>query len=168
MIAVGSGGVGGGVTNMCAGGTVGGNRPVDVRVFASMPSRTPPAPLRAPLLHRLAVAHRTQSGGGLLVDLAVAHAYAISLLRSHLDGSTKDSKGNEFWNATDACCNADGSTVDDSGYLSALLWDIRAQYNVDPNRVYVFGHGNGGFMAYRMACDHSLQVSGVASLGGAT
>lgn len=83
------------------------------------------------------------------------------------DGS-RDAAGNRFWNATDACCNFFGSTVDDSAYLRALLDEVARRYRVDAGRVYVFGHSNGGFMAYRMACEHADAIAAIGSLAGAT
>ncbi|MFO0615298.1 MAG: PHB depolymerase family esterase [Polyangiaceae bacterium] len=80
---------------------------------------------------------------------------------------TPDQQGRQFWNATDACCNFYGSTVDDSGWLTALIDAISAKYNVDPKRVYLFGHSNGGFMAYRMACEHADRIAAIGSLAGA-
>jgi len=82
------------------------------------------------------------------------------------DGTT-NAKGERFWNATTGCCNFFGSTVDDSAYLSDLLRSVADGYHVDARRVYLVGHSNGGFMAYRMACDHAEQVTAVASFGGA-
>lgn len=79
----------------------------------------------------------------------------------------KDRTGAPFWNATRACCNFGNVTTDDSTYLSQLVVDISAAYNVDAKRVYFVGHSNGGFMSYRMACDHSEQVAAIASLAGA-
>jgi polyhydroxybutyrate depolymerase len=73
-----------------------------------------------------------------------------------------------FWNATDACCNFYGSTVDDSSYLDAVLADIRGKFNVDAKRVYVVGHSNGGFMTHRMACDHASEIAAVMALAGDT
>ena len=70
-------------------------------------------------------------------------ADSIGFLYVHPDGS-KDSAGDEFWNATEACCDIHGSGIDDSGYLQGLIRDIEAAYSVDPKRVYVVGHSNGG------------------------
>ncbi|MCA9543335.1 MAG: alpha/beta hydrolase fold domain-containing protein [Myxococcales bacterium] len=77
-----------------------------------------------------------------------------------------DSAGSPFWNATDTCCDFDGSGVDDVGYLTALLAEAKAAIHVDAGRVVLIGHSNGGFMAYRMACDAADQVTAVVSLAG--
>jgi polyhydroxybutyrate depolymerase len=74
---------------------------------------------------------------------------------------------NPYWNASDACCNFEGTDVDDSAYLRRIIDQIEAGYSVDPARVYVVGHSNGGFMAYRMAYEHSDVVAGIVSLAGA-
>jgi polyhydroxybutyrate depolymerase len=74
---------------------------------------------------------------------------------------------NRFWNASDACCNFFGADNDDSAYLRRLIDEIKARYNVDPGRVYVIGHSNGGFMSYRMAYEHSDAVAAIVSLAGA-
>ena len=154
----GSGADDGGV---CGQAPVGGSRPVQVRTFTTYNCNTP-----SPLVILL---HDYASSGAeaeAYFNFA-AQADALGFLYAHPDG-TKDSQGNEFWNATDACCNVDGSTVDDSSYLATLLQQIHVQFNTDLDRVYVFGYGNGGFMAYRFACDHYLDVAVVADLGGAT
>jgi len=74
---------------------------------------------------------------------------------------------NRFWNASDACCDFFGSDVDDSGYVLAIINDIKLNYNVDDDRVYLIGHSNGGFMSYRAAYDHSNTIAAIASLAGA-
>ena len=79
----------------------------------------------------------------------------------------QNSTGSQYWNATDYCCGF-GSSVDDSGYLKDLIDAIKAEANIDAKRVYVFGHSNGGFMAHRMACDHSDSIAAIVSLAGAT
>lgn len=83
------------------------------------------------------------------------------------DGSA-DPRGNRFWDATDACCNFTGAPVDDVGYLSDVIADVEAEYPVDPARVYLVGHSNGGFMAYRMACGYGGDIAAVVSIAGAT
>jgi polyhydroxybutyrate depolymerase len=85
----------------------------------------------------------------------------------HPDG-TRNPDGDPFWNATDACCNAYDQPVDDSAYLEAIIERVRATYNVDPTRIYLFGVSNGGFMAYRMACDHADKIAAIASFASAT
>lgn len=95
-------------------------------------------------------------------------------LRSQVDGQqfmlcvpegTQNFSGDRFWNATDVCC---GFGVDDSGYLRGLIETIIAEQPVDLDSIHVTGHSNGGFMSYRMACDHADLVASVASLAGAT
>ena len=89
------------------------------------------------------------------------------VLTVYPDGNT-DPTGNQFWNATDACCDLFASGADDSTYLRALLDDVRKGFAVDPKAIYFAGHSNGGFMSYRMACEHSDVVTAVVSLAGAT
>lgn len=79
---------------------------------------------------------------------------------------TRDSGRDQFWNATDACCDLDGSGVDDSTYLSRLIDTVKDSYAVDADRVFIIGHSNGGYMAHRMACDHADQITAIASLAG--
>ncbi len=78
----------------------------------------------------------------------------------------KDSTGHLYWNATDTCCDYDGSGMDDAGYLRALVEGLTSRYNVDTNRIYFIGHSNGGAMANRMACQHADLVAGIVNMGG--
>ena len=93
-------------------------------------------------------------------------ADAHGFLYAYPDG-TLDSLKFRFWNATDGCCNLFMKAVDDVGYLNALIDDVSAKYNVDPKRIYVVGHSNGGFMSHRTACDLSPRVAAIVSLAGA-
>jgi polyhydroxybutyrate depolymerase len=81
-----------------------------------------------------------------------------------------DSFGQRFWTATDACCNLfnQGGPNDDSQYLRTLIDRIRQSLAIDGERIWIAGHSNGGFMAHRMACDHSRIIAGIVSLAGAT
>lgn len=81
---------------------------------------------------------------------------------------TPDGDGNRFWNATDACCDFDGSDVDDVAYLADLVTQIGTVTPIDPKRVYLVGHSNGGFMSYREACERAPIFAAIVSLAGAT
>jgi polyhydroxybutyrate depolymerase len=74
--------------------------------------------------------------------------------------------GYQSWDATGACCNFTGPPVDDVAYLGGLIEEAIDERPIDPDRVYLFGHSNGGFMAYRMACDLADELAAVASLAG--
>ncbi len=80
-------------------------------------------------------------------------------------GST-DSRGNAFWNATDACCNFEGRQIDDYAWLSTLVAEAREIVTV--SSVHVIGYSNGGFMAYRLACDGLDGLVSVVSLAGSS
>ncbi|PWU48681.1 hypothetical protein DLJ47_27830 [Micromonospora sp. S4605] len=80
---------------------------------------------------------------------------------------TVDRDGKRFWNATEACCDFHDSGGDDVAYLEGLLDTVESTYSVDPARVYLVGHSNGGFMAYRMACERSVRITAIVSLAGA-
>ena len=95
------------------------------------------------------------------------YAESESFLYAYPTGTT-DFFSNPFWNATDACCNLFGSSVNDVNYLLALVDEIRTQFSVDPWRVHFTGWSNGAFMSYRMSCDHADLVASMASLAGAT
>ena len=148
-----------GAADASDGGLV-GKRPYTMRVPTSYDAARPtPFVL---LLHGYAA-----SGG--LQDLYfgfTAMAEEKGFLYAFADGKT-DAKGNKFWNATDGCCNFDGNPVDDVAYLTAILDDVEARYNVDRKRVYIVGHSNGGFMAHRMACEIAPRVAAIVSLAGA-
>ena len=79
----------------------------------------------------------------------------------------KAGKNNRFWNATAACCDMQHSEVDDSAYLIGLINEVKAQFAVEANHVYLIGHSNGGFMSHRLAYDHPGTIAAIASLAGA-
>ena len=82
------------------------------------------------------------------------------------DGSP-DHQGRRFWNAGAACCNFDHRAIDDVARLGGLIDSWRARPDVDPKRVFVMGHSNGGFMTERLACALGERISGAVSLAGA-
>lgn len=142
--------------------------PIDLgrgRIAFDVPSSYDPA-TPAPLVILL---HGRGASGAIQESYFRLGAFAdeFGFLYAYPDGAL-DSQGSLFWNGTDACCDFFGSGIDDSSYLRELIETIRRQCNVDRYRIYFVGHSNGGFMAYRMACDHARVVAGIASLAGAT
>ena len=49
-------------------------------------------------------------------------------------------EGNTFWNASDACCDFFSTEVDDSAYVADIIKEVKAQFTVDNNRIYLVGH----------------------------
>lgn len=84
------------------------------------------------------------------------------------DGTEEPSpEKRRFWNASKACCNFFATPLDDSAYVMNIIKTVQAQYNIDPRRIYLIGHSNGGFMSYKAAYEHSDVIAGIASLAGA-
>jgi polyhydroxybutyrate depolymerase len=139
---------------------IGGQRPVTVRVPSGY-QKGRPVPL-------LVLLHGHSSDAAAVDDYF--HLQPVLDERGVLyvvPNGTRDSAGDRFWNATDACCDLYDSGVDDSGYLQDVIQQAQDRYTVDPRRIFVVGHSNGGFMAYRMACDHSDTVAAIVSVAGA-
>ncbi len=140
---------------------VGRNRPVTVHVPARYDASRPAGLVI--LLHGYGASGLGTDDYFRLARAADARGYVYA----YPDG-TKDSNGNRFWNATDACCNFDRSRVDDVAYLAGVIAEIQAKLAIDPKRIALVGHSNGGFMSYRMACDRADTIAAIVSLAGAT
>ena len=80
---------------------------------------------------------------------------------------TKDNLENNFWNSGKSCCNFNNKDVDDVAYLDSLIDKALAAANINPKKVYLFGHSNGAFMSYAYLCSGSKKIAGVAGLAGA-
>lgn len=78
-----------------------------------------------------------------------------------------DANNSHFWNADPACCAFGSQKPDDSAYIAGLIDEAVANWPIDPKRVFVIGHSNGSFMAYRLACDHADKIAAIAGLAGA-
>ncbi|MGI9611737.1 MAG: alpha/beta hydrolase family esterase [Acidimicrobiales bacterium] len=82
-------------------------------------------------------------------------------------GTAEAENGRLFWNASSACCDYLRTGVDDVAYLEALLDEAVAVRPIDPARVFVFGYSNGGFMAYRLACESADRIAAMVVVAGA-
>jgi polyhydroxybutyrate depolymerase len=135
-------------------------RPYDLHVPKGW-DRTHPAPLVL-FFHGYGGRGSTAAGQIQLGELSDAKGFVLAAP----DG-TPDNQGSRFWNATDACCDLQGRGIDDVAYASWILDDVASKLPIDPKRVYVMGHSNGGFMALRLACDLSTRIAAAVSLAGA-
>lgn len=117
------------------------------------------------LLHGYGANKEIQLGYFGLEPLALDRGFLLAVP----DGDT-NALGQQYWNATDSCCSGGDPDGEPNhvAILRALIDDVARQHAVDPDRVYMIGHSNGGFMSYRMACDASDLVAAVVSLAGAT
>lgn len=137
----------------------GGDRPVELQVPDLSDGEDKPLVM---LLHGYGATGLLQTAYLQLADVPADHG-AFFLAP---DG-TRDSTGRLFWAATDACCGENPPEVDDVAYLGGLIDAISADWPVDPERVFVIGHSNGHFMAYRLACERADVIAGIAGLAGA-
>jgi len=78
-----------------------------------------------------------------------------------------DYSGRRFWNASGSCCNFDGLEVDHVAAISEWIDAALKHPRVDARRVYIVGFSNGGFMAYRAACEIAPRLRGIFSIAGA-
>lgn len=84
------------------------------------------------------------------------------------DGSGPLSNRLLTWNAGPNCCGwALDNTIDDVGFLVAVLDDLAGRVEFDPRRVYMTGHSNGAMMTYRFALEASDRVAAIVPVGGA-
>ena len=138
-----------------------GSRPFNLFVPTTY-SPTAPAPLV------VALSGYNQTGAQLEKYLKLTSvAQADGFLYVHPDGS-KDGHGIRFWNGTPECCNFFTPNIDDVGYIMSIINQISAQYSVDPNRIYIIGHSNGGFLANALACKHADQIAAIVNIAGGT
>ncbi|MBN2378959.1 T9SS type A sorting domain-containing protein [candidate division WOR-3 bacterium] len=58
------------------------------------------------------------------------------------------------------------STVDDVGFIDALIDTVRAGYNVDTLRIHAAGFSNGASMCYRLACELGSRIAAIGPVAG--
>ncbi|MEJ7598753.1 MAG: hypothetical protein WKG01_12665 [Kofleriaceae bacterium] len=140
--------------------TFGGDRFVDLRIPADFEDGR-----RYPLVVVLhgytinGVVQEAYLGTKALVDAGDAFVVAPT--------GTYNSQNKPFWNADPACCDFEGQAPDDVDYLATLIEDIADAWPIDRDAVHVVGHANGGFMAYRLACERAELMASIIVIAGA-
>ena len=69
--------------------------------------------------------------------------------------------GYTMWNA-----GLMASSIDDSGFLMALLDSLAEQYPINLDSVFFTGFSMGGFMTHRMAIEHGDRITACAPVSG--
>jgi polyhydroxybutyrate depolymerase len=138
----------------------GGDRPVTLQVPPGYDA-SEPTPLLL-VVHGYGATGEIQTAYTGLGNLVAEHGYLLLAPDGLVDPGDR-----QYWNATPACCDFWKSGVDDVAYPTGLIEEVDEHYNVDRDRVVVFGHSNGGFMAYRLACDRPDVFRSIVSLAGA-
>jgi polyhydroxybutyrate depolymerase len=70
------------------------------------------------------------------------------------------------WNGGACCGYAQDNSVDDVGFVRAVVRDLRASLTVDPKRIYAAGMSNGGILSHRLACQAADLFAAVAPVAG--
>ncbi len=66
------------------------------------------------------------------------------------------------WNAGWCCDYASEHNINDVKFISELVDKLAAEYKINPKKVYVTGHSNGGMLAYRLACEIPHKIAAIA------
>lgn len=56
--------------------------------------------------------------------------------------------------------------TDDLGFINELIDTLVNSYRADPKRIFVVGFSNGATMAFRVGCELSHKIAGLAAVGG--
>lgn len=120
-------------------------------------------------------AHLSVHAHPLLVALHQLHGSAAKFeARSRLDAAAErhgvlvvypDGVGHS-WNAGTCCQPAAGESVDDVGFLTAVVHDVSRRVHVDADRIAVTGFSNGAMMSYRLVCERADLVHVAIAVAG--
>lgn len=93
--------------------------------------------------------------------LGMITIYPLGLLIEH-PRKDQNNKIVTHWNSHSFL----NSKVDDVAFISTLIDEAIDTYNVDPDRVYITGMSNGGFMTYNLMCNIPEKIAAAASVTG--
>jgi polyhydroxybutyrate depolymerase len=102
-------------------------------------------------------AYYTSLHNAVGVDDIVIYPNAISPKAGQLSG----------WNAGFCCGSGREQGVDDAGFIVELVSTVQNEYGIENAKTYVVGFSNGGFMAQKVAIEHSEVISSAAVVSGA-
>lgn len=116
-----------------------------------------PLPLVVGLHGGTGTAQQFQRSSGMNV-----HAEALGSIAVYPNGTG----ALQTWNAGHCCGSSLRQTIDDVGFIRAVVTELQANLAIDPARIYATGMSNGGMMAYRLAAEASDLFAAVAPVSG--
>jgi len=75
-----------------------------------------------------------------------------------VDGQWNDGRGRTVRHAKD------NSSVDDVGFIDAIIDELASEFTVDRRRIYVTGMSNGGMMTYRLGIELGSKLAAIAPM----
>jgi polyhydroxybutyrate depolymerase len=94
-----------------------------------------------------------------------ATADAGNFIAVYPDGTGEEKGRLLTWNGGTCCGYAVEHDVDDVAFARAVVTDLRAYFNIDPQRVYATGHSNGGMLAHRLGSEAADVFAAIAPVG---
>lgn len=70
------------------------------------------------------------------------------------------------WNSGHCCGPARRFGIDDVGYLDAVIDDAVSRLGIDPQRIFMVGHSNGGMLVHRYAAERPGLLAATAVVSG--
>jgi len=70
------------------------------------------------------------------------------------------------WNSGHCCGVVRALGIDDVEFLDAVIADARGHLVVDPSRIYLVGHSNGGMLTHRFVAERPGRVAAAAVVAG--
>jgi len=122
-------------------------------------------PANAPLLFVLHGRGQTNQGFYELGfnDLADKNGFAVAYPQStYAYFGGKDQNDPEAFKLFEWNAHNDPTRVDDVDFLSHLARFLQSEHALNPDRTFVAGFSNGGYMSYTLACQASETFKGVA------
>jgi polyhydroxybutyrate depolymerase len=72
----------------------------------------------------------------------------------------------QHWNAGHCCGKAEKDAIDDMGFLDAAIDQVQQRFSVNPAKIFMVGHSNGGMLVHLYAAKRPRKLAGIAVVSG--
>ena len=97
-------------------------------------------------------------------DLLLSRGYAAAFMNG---SSRRDGRNLRTWNGGHCCAYAMTTKIDEGDYIDQAVATIAEHTPVDPSRIFLLGHSNGGMVAYRWPATLRTKVRGIVVISSA-